>query len=81
VAARGHHEIPLTGGSGLAKAASELGKGMREEGKEHGLPDGHTRKLVLDHLAKDPKYYSHAERCENQLAKSAADLVLNARRR
>ena len=80
VAARGVHEIPLTGGAGLAKAAvadGEFAKGTREESKEHGLPLDKTRALVRDHLAKDPKYYTHAEACEERLAKAAVAHVLS----
>lgn len=72
VAARGHHEIPLTGGYGLAKAASEFSKGVREEQGEHHLPRVQTQKLVTDHLAKDPAYYTHVEQGEQCLADAAA---------
>lgn len=72
VAARGYHEVPLTGGSGLAKAAAEFAKGMREEQKEHRLPRSDTRKLVSDHLAQDPSYYTHAEQGADCLARAAA---------
>lgn len=47
------------------KEAADLGKevqmGIREEGEEHRLPPGMTYKLVLDHLLKNPKYYSKAK--------------------
>lgn len=79
VAARDHHEVPLTGGSGLAKAATEFAKGMREEQEEHHLPPSDTRKLVTDHLAKDPSYYTHAERGSDCLATAAAKHAMQRR--
>lgn len=79
VAARGHHEVPLTGGSGLAKAAAEFAKGVREERQEHHLPPAQTKKLVADHLAEDPRYYTHAEQGERCLADAAANHVTGRR--
>lgn len=63
VAARDHHEVPLTGQSLGQKAAAEalplkeLNRGLAEETKEHRLPLELTEKLVRDHLEKEPGYY------------------------
>ncbi len=79
VAARDRHEVPLTGSSALAKAAAsmvkELAKGMAEETKEHLLPPDLTGKLVRDHLAKEPEYYSEHAKTE-ELGKKAAEFAM-----
>jgi hypothetical protein len=38
--------------------ASAYSRGIKIENMEHGLPMKYTRKLVVDHLTEDPRYYS-----------------------
>lgn len=48
------------------EAVSELMKGIREEASEHGMDRPTAKKTALDHLAKDPLYYSHLKEMENK---------------
>ncbi len=78
VAARDHHEIPLTGGVLGLKAAmdavpeKEFERGMAAEDKEHKLPPDLTAKLVTDHLSTEPSYYKK-ESLGEEAAKAAMD--------
>lgn len=53
-------------GYGDENDSPQVRRGIKHEVEEHGIDEGLARKLVNDHLAKDPTYYDHEEQDEGE---------------